>query len=357
MCIPKLLLHGLDSLYVSFWLDVKTSRLDFDDLAFRKERVRQSRTEEFAEVRLGCETFALRAFGRKPYPFVLANDAFEIRLGEHMRPACYVQILSKGLWLLGSEALMARFYAWAASCGAVETRPNQVSRADWAFDYHLPTIDFDSDSFVTLAAKVGAWIEHGRVQSFQIGKGDVVVRVYDKVAEIEQQSQKTWLHELWGRNDQVWRVEFQVRRERLKLGAIDTVASLFDLGGDILRELATRHTSLRVPGTDSNRSRWAIHPLWKALLRDIDSLRQTGLVRQVDPMGSLEWRLHHQAKSLYGSLKAIGALLAIRDGQEAPGHLASVLGALPGMLISDHLEPEWLADLQRRMDGYRLGQW
>lgn len=74
-------------------------------------------------------------------------------------------------------------------------------------------------------------------------------------------------------------------------------------------------------------------------------------------MGSLEWRLHHQAKSLYGSLKAIGALLAIRDGQEAPGHLASVLGALPGILIPDHLEPEWIADLQRRMDGYRLGQW
>ncbi|MBN9495238.1 MAG: hypothetical protein J0H39_00670 [Alphaproteobacteria bacterium] len=357
MEIPRLLAQGLDSLYVSFWLDVACGDLDFDDLAFRKEQLRQSRNVGFAEVRLGREHFALKPFGRHPYPFVLANDAFELRLGEHLRPACYVQFASKGLWLSGLEGTISRFREWAASCRLLETRPEQVSRADWAFDYHLPVADFTAGNFVTRATKSAVWAEHGANQSFQIGKGDTVIRVYDKIAEIEQQSAKAWLFEIWGRQTEVWRVEFQVRRERLALGGIGTLASLHDEGGDLLRELATKHTSLRQPSTDANRSRWPLHPLWLAVLRDIDRLPQTGLIRAIDPGGSIEWRLFQQAKSLYGSLKGLGALLSIRGGKPAPKSLAGILGDLPGILARHHSEPEWHADLERRMTGYRLGQW
>ncbi len=77
---PRLLIRGLDSLYVSFWLDVATGALDFDDLAFQKEKLRQSRSRDFTEISLSTETFALKPFGRHPYPFQLSNDAFEIRL-------------------------------------------------------------------------------------------------------------------------------------------------------------------------------------------------------------------------------------------------------------------------------------
>ena len=34
--LPQLLLAGLDSLYVSYYLDLETSDLDFADLEFRK---------------------------------------------------------------------------------------------------------------------------------------------------------------------------------------------------------------------------------------------------------------------------------------------------------------------------------
>jgi hypothetical protein len=355
--LPRLLIHGLDSLYVAFWLDVACGGIDFDDLAFRKERLRQSRTDDFAEIQLGRERFALKPFGRHPYPFVLANDAFEMRLGEHLRPACYVQFASKGLWLSSLEGTISRFREWAASCHLLETRPEQVSRADWAFDYHLPIADFAADHFVTRAAKCAAWTEHGMAQSFQIGKGETVIRVYDKVTEIEQQSSKAWLFELWERKTEVWRVEFQVRRERLAIGGIGTLASLHDQGGDLLRELATKHTSLRRPSTDANRSRWPLHPLWLAVLRDIDQLPQNGLIRVIDPAGSIEWRLFQQTKALYGSLKGLGAILSLRTGKPVPKSLPVVLSDLRGILARHHSEHEWNADLERRMTAYRLGQW
>ena len=39
---PKLLLRGLDSLYVSYFLDMSTGKLDWDELAYQKQRVRES---------------------------------------------------------------------------------------------------------------------------------------------------------------------------------------------------------------------------------------------------------------------------------------------------------------------------
>ena len=63
------------------------------------------------------------------------------------------------------------------------------------------------------------------------------MRIYDKVAEIMQQSEKHWFYDLWGQNKDVWRVEFQVRRPHLKKVGVDGLADLHSFKGDILREL------------------------------------------------------------------------------------------------------------------------
>jgi len=84
---PQLLLSGLDSLYVSYYLELDHSRLDFDDLEYQRERVQEARLEEFAEIDLGSERFALMPYGKNPYRYVLGNEAFEVRLSEHMRPS------------------------------------------------------------------------------------------------------------------------------------------------------------------------------------------------------------------------------------------------------------------------------
>jgi hypothetical protein len=247
---PELLLSGVDSLYVSFYLDLSSGELDFDDLAYEKERIRHSRGNRHAEV--GGERFALLPHGRRPYPYALTNKSFEVRLAEHMRPNCHVQFFSEALWKFGAKGVFGRIEQWFQSLGFRHQRPNTVSRADWAFDYHLPIIDFAWNDFVSIAEKDNSWRRHRKSQTFSFGVGSTLIRVYDKSAEIKQQSGRTWFHDLWGRKDRVWRVEFQVRRDKLDEAGIKTFEDIGAHQGDVLRELAKRHTTLKRPSGDTN---------------------------------------------------------------------------------------------------------
>ncbi len=354
---PRLLISGLDSLYVGYFLDMATGALDWDELAYRKERIGQSRKDAFSEVTLGSETFALRPFGRHPYRYILTNRAFTIGLGEHIQPGCYVQFSSEALWSIGLDRLVVRFDDWRRSMRFQPIRREKVSRADWAFDYDYPEIEFRVEQFVSRATKDNIWRENTVLQSFQFGKGDVVVRVYDKAAEIEQKSGKAWFHPLWGRKAGVLRIEFQVRGDRLHAAGIDTLEDLKHFQGDLLRELAQGHTTLRRPGADHNRSRWPLHRLWRALRDDIAALPQSGLIRHIDPRMPLDWRLHKQLQALYGSLKGIAAVLALREGKTDAPTFDAVLGALPALLASHHDAHAWAPDVERRITGYGLGRW
>lgn len=125
-----------------------------------------------------------------------------------------------------------------------------LSRVDFAFDFWLPTVEFDEDSFVTQASKDAQHRKDRKVQTFRFGQGDIVLRVYDKSAEIAESSGKTWFHRLWGGvTENVWRVEFQVRKEVLKRHSIRTFEDLFAGYGNILRYLVHEHTMNR-PGAD-----------------------------------------------------------------------------------------------------------
>ena len=56
--LPRLLLHGLDSLYVSYAFDFAFSKLDFPDLEFRKELIKSGQSAYELTV-LGSEDFLL----------------------------------------------------------------------------------------------------------------------------------------------------------------------------------------------------------------------------------------------------------------------------------------------------------
>lgn len=351
---PSLLLRGIDSLYVSFYLDTIGSALDWDDLAYLKERTR-TESKSFFEVSLGSETFALMPYGKKPYTYVLSNKAFEVRLSERLHPSCHVQFFSEVLWREGLNALEARFRRWYHSLGLITIRPEVVSRADWAFDYHLPIIDFAMDWFVSRAAKDALHREHGKMQTFRIGQGEVVIRVYDKIAEIEQKSGKSWFFQLWERNDDVWRVEIQIRGERLKQGGIRTLDDLRELQSDLLREITSNHTTLRQPNTDSNRSRWPLHPLWQKLQADIASMPQTGLVRNLDEAKPLDWSLYQVGKFLYGNMKNVAALLHGLSGGKVVPDLDFVLEELPDILRQHHSNATFRADVEHRIKKRELG--
>ncbi len=354
--LPRLLIHGLDSFYVCYYFDLASSKLDFDELEYLKQ-LAKDREADKAHIEIGRERFQVMPSGQKFYKCVLVNRDFKIALAEHMHPSVKVQFFSEALWRDGARALHERIIEFAKAIGAATLKPEQIVRADWAFDFDLAAIDFDEDDFVSRAIKNNKWRKGHAVQTFGFGVGEIVARIYDKVAEIDNASGKAWFHDLWGQKENVWRVEFQVRGERLRQAGIRTIDDLEDLQGDLLKQLALAHTSLRRPNGDSNRARWPLHPLWQSLVAAIDAMPQLGLCRHYDPANSLEYRYRKMSQSLYGSLKGLGALSHLMAPSKGIPTFEEILKQLPKATDPFHSDSIWQAALEERLRKHRAGQW
>ncbi len=354
----KLLINGIDTLVCSYFLEPSGEpAINFAKLAEMKESIRQSKSKSPAPLELAATGFLLHPYGTSSgYPFVLENEDFKIECGEFNKPNFYVTFRSQALWRQSAWLLHEKFLSWARSAGFSPYRPEALSRVDYCFDYHLPEIDFTEDSFVSRSTKDSQYREAKKVQTFSFGKGDIVLRVYDKVAEIHQQSHKVWFYLLWKMDTDVWRIEWQIRKSILKQHDINTFDDLKDQQGDLLRYLSTDHDTLRVPTNDSNSSRWPLHPLWQDLQQQIANLNSLGVYRVVGRPAALEERMERMAISVLGYLKSVAAVRCIQtnkntlDMDEALKYL--------GLKMRQHLvNVAWQDDVEKRINKFRHGQW
>lgn len=353
------LLSGHDTIECAYYLAPDAGcTLDYERLAAEKEELRMSKSSNPKPIKLGSEEFMLAGHGTKSgYPFLIENDAFSIQFGEFNKPNFFVTFRSFALWHAGAQLLHDRFLRWAESLGLRSYQPERLSRVDFTFDYHLPVIDFDADNFISQATKDNQHRKNGKVQTFRFGEGQVVLRVYNKSDEIQESSAKTWFHQLWqGEETDVWRIEWQVRKEMLRVLGIRTFEDLNERQGDLLRILVNDHTTLRIKTEDSNRSRWPMHPLWQDLQRYISTLDGLGVVREIDPAKLLDERMTRITISLYGYMKRIAAIYSLQ-GETAPVSLNQARAHLALRLQQIHDPLTWQTDVERRMTEMRLGEW
>lgn len=246
----RLLLHGIDTLQCAYYLhQERTDGFDFGQLLQTREDLRLRSAREGAPITLGGLPFTVHGHGTgSGYPFLLTSEDFRVECGEFNTPSFFVTFRSQALWRESAPLLHEKLLGWARTCGLVPVKPEGLSRVDFTFDYHVPRVDFAAEAFVTLAEKDSLHRQHGEVQTFTFGRGDIVLRVYNKVAEVQQQSEKVWFFTLWEQTADVWRIEWQVRKAVLRQFGITTFADLQKVQGDLLRYLCTEHTTLRVPG-------------------------------------------------------------------------------------------------------------
>lgn len=355
----KLLLHGFDSVYCAYFLH-PTGRtpLDFVKLAEQQESIRQSKRKTPLVITLGNTEFLLKPHGTKSgYPFVIENGDFSIQLGEFNKPNFYVQFYSQALWRESAYLLHKRFLKWAASVGFTPYRPESLSRIDYCFDYNLPEIDFDENSFKSQSVKDSKHRGSRKAQTFTFGGGgDIMLRIYDKVAEIKQKSDKVWFYILWGQDENVWRIEWQVRKEVLKDFSIATFDDLKSQIGDLLRYLATEHTSLRKPTDDSNSSRWPLHPLWTDLLKRISELNNLGITRIHGQNSVLEERMVRMSIAIHGYLKMVAAVHCVQTAKPLI-NVNEALKVIDSRIQKLHEPLAWQIDVEKRIKEIRLGQW
>ena len=352
------LLRGIDTLQCGYYLRPQGRGLiDFEALSVLREKLRQSRDREPAPIKLGSLEFMLAPHGSAlGYPYILSNRDFRIECGEYQNPNFFVTFRSQALWRDTAPLLHQVFLEWAQDLGYAPIKPETLSRVDLCFDYHLEALDFDEDHFVTLATKDSQHRENGKVQTFTLGKSDIVLRVYDKVAEIKQQSDKVWFYEMWGRDSDVWRIEWQLRKPVLRRFGIQTLAELSDQEGDLLRYLATTHTRLCRPSGDSNRSRWPLHPLWTDLQARIETLDCLGVWRVDGDAAALKAREARLGISVYGYLKQLAALHCVQTGKDWIS-AKDAFALLGHALRKVHDSMTWTLDVQKRVKAIELGQW
>lgn len=354
----RFLLNGFDTIECAYYLIKFDDRyLDFVALGVMKEELGRSKSKSGQSLLLGSEEFMLASHGTSSgFPFLMENEAFIVQFGEFNRPNFFVKFRSIALWHYGAAALHQRFLDWATSVGMIPSQPERLSRVDFAFDYHLPYLDFDEESFVSQADKDNQHRKNGKLQTLKFGTDQVVLRIYNKTDEITETSHKTWLFDLWGMDRDVWRIEWQVRKTVMRHLGISSFVSLLERQGDLLRLLVKDHTSLRIKNKDSNRSRWPLHPLWQDLVQRVNEMQGLGIVRELDEKALLEERFTRIAISVYGYLKRVAAIDALYTGAEK-SYMDEAFEHLFNKVAEIHDPLTWQSDVDRRAREMRLGEW
>lgn len=269
--------HGVDSLYLSFAGAIEPDLADW--LLDAKTRA-QSPDEGIvatASVNLGDHLFLVRPSGRGRFAFVLEDNWFSLQVASAKSielPMVLAQIRSEFLTDVGPERAIASLSMLVEQIGDV-CEPAKINRVDLFADF-TSTLDLTSlpgSHWVKRCKKRSIHEEGDQVTGVSFGAGnEVSARLYDKTREIlksrKDYLRPLWAHAGWNAVEQVWRLEFQIRREGLPEPMHGSAASALSLTGNLWTYLCEDWLRLAVPSdSDDTRARWPTHPAWLELAR------------------------------------------------------------------------------------------
>lgn len=276
-CLTKVLRTGVDSLYLSFKGSLSESMSA--RLTKLKGLAQSSRDSEvsLAQVRLQGQLFSTQGNGSHPYSFVLVGDHHRIsvaKLGAKLLPLAYARISSEQLTALGPTICIFDLEEIIQELGDREGSPN-VSRvdlcADFITDYPLESVS--EREFVTKARSFSRHTVARRFSGFSFGAGSPFsARLYNKTLEIKSKKrprsdlEELWFASGWDGNQEVWRLEFQLRREALRGFDITSDAELLDNLSSLWAYATSQWLRRTEPSeTDLTSSRWLTTRWWETL--------------------------------------------------------------------------------------------
>ena len=272
--LSKIVHQGIDSLYLSF--QGTLSEQWSQKLARLKILAQDSdpSIQATAQAKIGNHCFEVSSRGRGKYLYVLKDNWFHIQIAgtdSKALPVVYVQISSELLTFHPpSEVLESIKFIVNSLTTKVDSV--SVSRLHLCVDFmtEVNLSKFTENDWVTRAKSFTRYSESGNFTGCSIGRGQLMARLYDKTAECTK-SNKQFFYDVWSRNgwefkDQVWRLEFQFKREVLnQLHSVD-VDELEEKLSSLWCYATTEWLRLTLPNSnDTARTRWETHPLWEML--------------------------------------------------------------------------------------------
>jgi hypothetical protein len=241
-------------------------------------------------------------------------------------PNVYISLNSELLWATGVDGAIDRAREVLQSLGGTLSDV-LISRCDPCVDVVIDgglTYEFLKAHRVPGNRKENAIEKSGRLETYYNGakEGDTQLRIYDKRLEVIQSEKKLWFFDLWGVgvDADVWRFEFQLRREALKRYGINSDEDLAEKLPGVWRDLTTEWFSLRNQD-DSNTTRRSTYEQWKKI-QDCAELFGDVLPVEVEIcqcQACGDWFVSH----IGGCLSSYGACKGIEDFDECLGHLAT----------------------------------
>jgi hypothetical protein len=350
--------------------------------------------------------------GGRGASFLLETEDFTVKImGEHMEtwPGLCVELRSFFLHTHeeGAQGAVAASLAWIrehlladqdaklvqALCSWKTVTPSRFDlHIDWQGGF-APTFDTgEVDRFVKpRRVQWHPFFEGRRCTGYRFGSGNpILARLYNKSLERRARHDEGYFALLAARdplafdpNEDVWRLEFQVRREgmttfHLAPDTSDECTATEDLDAQIEAELSaeeiphlatfpkllehqdvlfqhlTEHwLRLTTPGRGKVCSRWPTDPTWEALRRDFGRLAE---VPQLDAAGLELVRAHrYEGRQRLLRRMALGVIkaLEVQDASVASASLRQ-LAELIAVKEAEHLEKR--KALSRKWEGL-VSQW
>ncbi len=260
----RVLWSGVDTLEASF--RGKLSEETQKRLEAAKQKAQEENLGEPFSV--GSVELLAQPTGLKPWSYVLSTEDLQLRVSAAKTvPTVSARLLALGLVAYGHEPLYSIAEELAAVLGG---KPAGLSRLDLAVDFqgHAPTAE-EMRHVVCASHFRPVYPSYDNPETFQFGKGGMVVRLYNKTKELLK-SDKGWLRAVWAQEpsyrpeEDVWRFEAQFRREILKACGFQTVEGTFDGNLSTLLAFALCWCSPRLP-VETNLARCPVAPWWEEL--------------------------------------------------------------------------------------------
>jgi len=314
----RVLLAGPDTLYFS--CDAAISDAMRATLEEEKAKAQFSASQRGAHCPewLGAQVCPQGARGG--YAFLIETEDFSVKLlGERIqhRPGVYIELRSHALHTHpdGPRGACEAALAWVReklfadqgetlAPGAISFAAAKLSRADIHIDWqggYAPTLTGASEELrCFIRPGKTKWAFHGQglqPTGYSFGKGNIQARIYNKTRETAEKANDAYAGLLAARNGDafdteldVWRLEFQLRREGAKgfrlyappeedddeaeieaelaaeeLQHIGTLPRFFARMDELFQYLTSHWLRLVKDNGSANRSRWPMHPTWAHL--------------------------------------------------------------------------------------------
>lgn len=305
-CEP-IVANNLDKLKISFWLHW-TDESFLDQLETVKKQAQAGEDDALPFTFKGYDWNVHRS-GTPRYNYRLTRGDTVILLNRRKHdgtvPTAALEVGSMSCWSPGYREIYNDACNMLLDLGAIMTK-ERVSEIHLCTDIIGVSVNDIpitlQDHWICRAHRFTPEYYRKKLTGVSLGKGNMILRVYDKVEELKKDSEKSSLfYTIWeidpSDNLPVTRFEFQLRRPTLLQfqGKINTLNDLENHLGSIWKYCSHEWARLTNEPVDRNhhQSRSTDHPVWE-LVQSVPWLGHSNVIRQHQKLHKDPYRLGKQ---------------------------------------------------------------